>query len=118
MRPRFSGRAGACPCLAACDGGQGKTRWRAVALCGATILFGMTAAQAEPAQSYAEIFRQAETLAPRLAESGANVRAAEGQAVQAATRPNPNLTFEAENIGQNSLTSGPALSQNTLSVAQ
>jgi cobalt-zinc-cadmium efflux system outer membrane protein len=75
-------------------------------------------ANAEPAPPYLALFQQAEMGAPRLAESDANVRAAEGQSVTAAVRPNPSIVLEAENIGHTSQSNGPSLAQNTLSVAQ
>jgi cobalt-zinc-cadmium efflux system outer membrane protein len=119
METPISGRANACPGPVAHKGGRGVMIRLKLACCAAVfVAFGGTTAQAEPAPPYAELFRQAQRIAPRLAESDANIRAAEGQAVQAAVRPNPNIVFEAENIGHNSVSSGPMLSQNTLSIAQ
>ncbi len=74
---------------------------------------------AQPAPAYLTLFRQAESAAPpRLAESEANIRAAEGQAVQAAVRPNPNLSLEAENIAGSYPYNGLSRSQTTLSLSE
>jgi cobalt-zinc-cadmium efflux system outer membrane protein len=75
-------------------------------------------AMAEPAPPYLALFRQAEGLAPRLAESDANIRAAEGQSIQAAVRPNPTLGLEVEDIGGGSGYNGLSRSQTTLSVSE
>lgn len=78
----------------------------------------ISACKAEPAPSYLALFRQAENAAPRLAESAANVRAAEGLALQATVRPNPSLGLEVENFGESGRYSGLSNTQTTLSVSQ
>lgn len=75
-------------------------------------------AMAEPAPAYLTLLRQAESAAPRLAESEANIRAAEGQTVQAAVRPNPIIGLEAENIGRGYSNNGLSQEQTTLSVSE
>ncbi len=73
---------------------------------------------AQPAPPYLTLFQQAESLAPRLAESDANIRAAEGQTIQAAVRPNPNVGLEIEDVGGSGSFSGLSRSQTTLSVSE
>ena len=75
-------------------------------------------AMAQPAPPYLALFRQAESAAPRLVESDANIRAAEGQTIQAAVRPNPNLSLETEDIAGSGPYNGLSLSQTTLSVSE
>jgi cobalt-zinc-cadmium efflux system outer membrane protein len=121
METKFSGRAYACPCAAVHKDGRTRCHKRTTSALVATwlvITLIAPVANAEPAPPYLALFRQAEQSAPRLAESDANVRAAEGQTVQAALRPNPSIVLEAENIGRNSQRDGPSLAQNTLSVAE
>jgi cobalt-zinc-cadmium efflux system outer membrane protein len=78
---------------------------------------GLSTAEAEPAPPYLALFRQAEGTAPRLAESAANIGAAEGQTIQAAVRPNPILGLESENIGRG-YANGLSTEQTTLSVSE
>ena len=78
----------------------------------------ITPVMAQPAPPYLALFRQAESAAPRLAESEANIRAAEGQTIQAAVRPNPNVSLEAENIAGSYPYNGLSRSQTTLSVSE
>nr|WP_240454425.1 TolC family protein [Caulobacter sp. 17J65-9] len=75
-------------------------------------------ALAEPAPSFPDLLRQAEATSPRLAESLAQVRAAEGRARQASARPNPELGLEVENFGGGEPFDGFAVAETTLSVAQ
>lgn len=75
-------------------------------------------AQSMVAPPYAALFQQAQGNAPRLAESQANIRAAEGLALQAGLRPNPSAGFEVENIGIKEKNSGFAEFQMTLSIGQ
>lgn len=84
------------------------------------IVFAITTApaRAEPAPPFRALLQQAQAAAPRLAESAANIRAAEGLALQAAARPNPSLGLEVENIGTNRGYSGLSGTQTTLSVGQ
>jgi cobalt-zinc-cadmium efflux system outer membrane protein len=91
-------------------------RRRALWTVAALAVLTATATIAAPAPPYAELLRAAEGSAPRLVESEANVRAAQGQAEQAAARPNPTLDFLAENIGTRN--NGLAEQQNTLTLSQ
>ena len=77
-------------------------------------------ASAQPtiAPPYAALFQQAQALAPRLAESQANIRAAEGRALQAGLRPNPMAGFEVENLGVKEDAGGYNEVQMTLSIGQ
>jgi len=84
----------------------------------AAALLSAQPAYAEPAPPFLMLFRQAETAAPRLAESEATVRAAEGGTIQAAVRPNPSVGLEAENIFGSSPYNGLSHSQTTLSFSQ
>jgi len=88
-------------------------------------LAGLTAhASAQPSMNsgtappYAALFQQAQAIAPRLAESQASVRSAEGRALQAGLRPNPSVGFEVENIGIKEKDTGFAEVQATLSIGQ
>jgi cobalt-zinc-cadmium efflux system outer membrane protein len=76
------------------------------------------AANAGTAPPYAALFQQAQAIAPRLAESQANVRAAEGRALQTGLRPNPSAGFEAENLGVKNDAGSYAEVQLTLSIGQ
>ena len=75
-------------------------------------------AAAEPAPAFLMLLQQAQGAAPRLAESAANIQTAEGLALQATARPNPSVSLELENIGQNGGPNGLANMQTTLSVNQ
>jgi cobalt-zinc-cadmium efflux system outer membrane protein len=75
-------------------------------------------ASAESAPPFRQLLEQAQAATPRLMESAANIRAAEGLALQAASRPNPSLGLEVENIGTNRGYSGLSGTQTTLSVGQ
>ena len=84
-------------------------------------LAGLTPhASAQPliAPPYAALFQQAQGNAPRLQESQASIRAAEGLALQAGLRPNPSAGLEFENIGIKEQDSGFAEFQATLSIGQ
>jgi len=84
-------------------------------------LAGLTPhASAQPmiAPPYAALFQQAQGNAPRLQESQATIRAAEGLALQAGLRPNPSAAFEVENIGIKEKEGGVAEFQATLSIGQ
>jgi cobalt-zinc-cadmium efflux system outer membrane protein len=76
------------------------------------------AAPAEPAPPFAELLRQAQQRAPRLAEAEAEVARAEGLARQAATRPNPILGLEVENFSGSGPFHGASLAETTASVEQ
>ena len=91
---------------------------RGVAALALIAAFGFSQAMAEPAPPYLALVRQTEGTAPRLAESDAYIRAAEGQAVQAAVRPNPVVGIESEDIGHRYAVNRPSQEQTTLSVSQ
>jgi cobalt-zinc-cadmium efflux system outer membrane protein len=90
----------------------------AMALGAANMWLTLSPAQAESAPPYSALLRQAEMTAPRLAESEANIRAAEGARIQAAVRPNPSVALDAENIGRGVSYNGLSQEQTTLSVSQ
>lgn len=94
-------------------------RWplRAALACAAAgVLCTSVAAQTAP--TFQVLLKQAQASAPRLALGTAETRVAEGQAVQAATRPNPTLGLTVENAAG----SGPYKdfdgAETTLSVEQ
>ncbi|HXJ00533.1 MAG TPA: TolC family protein [Micropepsaceae bacterium] len=92
---------------------------RLVAASGVAMLCAVfSPARAEPAPPYSALIQQAQLTAPRLAESDANIRAAEGASVQAAVRPNPSVGLEAENVGRGTSYNGLSQEQTTLSVIQ
>ena len=85
------------------------------------LLLGCAAffpARADPAPPFQQLFKRAEGIAPRLAESAANVRVAEGQALQATARPNPSVGLEVENFGLSGRYGGLSNTQTTLSINQ
>lgn len=84
----------------------------------ALAVLGAHAAWAETAPSYADLLRQAEAAAPRLAESRAGVRQAEGQARQAAALPNPTVGVTVENLGAGAPFAAIAPRQTTVQVQQ
>ena len=86
-----------------------------LALAGATP---HASAQPAIAPPYAALFQQAQGNAPRLAESQAGIRAAEGLALQAGMRPNPSAGLEFENIGIKENEGGFSEFQGTLSIGQ
>jgi len=94
-------------------------RWplRAALACAVSGLICNSGA-AQTAPPFPVLLRQAQIAAPRLALGAAEVRAAEGHAAQAATRPNPTLDLMVENAGG----SGPyrdfESAETTLSIAQ
>src|SRR6266446_6600803 len=114
METHFSGSAHAHPCTAA-QAIRARLALLAIALAAALIAGD---ADAETAPAYSALFRQAEASAPRLAESQASVRAAEGRAQQAGLRPNPSLDFEVENLGTSGNSGANAAVQSTLSIGQ
>lgn len=73
-------------------------RWplRAALACVASTALGVSAG-AQTAPAFPDLLKQAQASAPRLALGAAETRAAEGQAVQAAARPNPTLGLTVEN---------------------
>src|SRR5207302_5347972 len=94
-------------------GASARLAMAAVVCCAA-----LSAAKAEPAPPLSVLLRQSEASAPRLAESEANIRAAQGAAVQAAVRPNPTVSLLDENIGRGTSPNGLSQEQTTLSVNQ
>src|SRR2546423_2960718 len=66
----------------------------------AVVCCAVSAVKAEPAPPLSVLLLQPEERAPRLAESGANIRAAEGGAAQAGLRPNPTASLLDGNIGR------------------
>lgn len=74
-------------------------------------------ALAAPAPSFFDLLRQSADTAPRLVESDANVRAAQGQAEQSGVLPNPTIGYEAENLGAREI-GGLSQRQDTLTVSQ
>jgi len=77
------------------------TRWplRAALACAAAGALCAAPAYADPAPPFAELLRRAQSAAPRLAESRADVAQSEGFARQAGARPNPTLSLNVENFG-------------------
>jgi cobalt-zinc-cadmium efflux system outer membrane protein len=75
-------------------------------------------ALAEPAPSYPELLRQAQTMAPRLVEARAEIAKAEGLARQAGARPNPRLGVEVENFSRSGPSKGSELTETTASIEQ
>jgi cobalt-zinc-cadmium efflux system outer membrane protein len=73
-------------------------RWplRAALACAASGLFCASVA-AETAPTFQALLKQAQASAPRLTLGAAEMRVAQGQAVQAAARPNPTLGLMVEN---------------------
>ena len=69
------------------------------------------------APPYAALLAQARTSSPRLIESNANVGVAQGDALQAASRPNPVLGLQVENIGVDDA-GGISQRESTLAVSQ
>lgn len=90
---------------------------RAALLCAAGLL-AANPAVAETAPPYAALLAQARTAAPRLAQAKADTDIARGQALQAATRPNPTLNIEMENFAGSGPFGGLGLAETTVSFAQ
>ena len=92
--------------------------WRR-ALAGAALAAACPlAAAADPAPAFADLLRQAQASAPRLAESDAEVRVAQGLADQAGVRPNPTVGLEVEDFAGSGPYGGLSQSQTTLSASQ
>lgn len=75
-------------------------------------------AAADPAPPYAELLRQAQTSAPRLAESRAEIAKAAGLARQAGERLNPTVGVEIENFSGSGPYKGSNLAEATASIEQ
>jgi outer membrane protein, heavy metal efflux system len=114
METHFFGSAHAHPCTAA---QIVRARRASLAIALASALTA-GAVKAETAPAYSVLFRQAEASAPRLAESQANVRAAEGRAQQAGLRRNPSLGLEVENLGTSGNSGGNAAVQRSRSASR
>ncbi|CAN7262128.1 TolC family protein [Phenylobacterium sp. LjRoot225] len=76
------------------------------------------AAAAEPAPPFAELLREAQQRAPRLAEALAEIARAEGLSQQAGTRPNPTLGLEVENFSGSGPFRGADLAETTATLEQ
>lgn len=76
------------------------------------------AAVAEPAPPFAELLRQAQPTAPRLAEARAEIARAEGLARQARALPNPTVGVEVENFSGSGPFRGMDMAETTASIAQ
>lgn len=76
------------------------------------------AALADPAPPYAELLRQAQPSAPRLAEARAETARASGLALQAGARPNPTVGVEIENFAGSGPYKGSNLAEATASIEQ
>lgn len=72
-------------------------------------------ALADPVPPFAELLRQAQATAPRLAEARAEIARAEGLARQARALPNPTVGVEVENF---SASNGLDIAETTASVEQ
>ena len=88
----------------------------------AAALLGVAAsiaagANAEPAPPYAVLVHES-AQSPRIAEADADVRAAQGRAAQAGTRPNPTLELQVENLAGGRSAQLIAPVQSTLSASQ
>lgn len=75
-------------------------------------------AVAEPAPPYAELLRQAQPTAPRLAEARAEIARAEGLARQARALPNPTVGIEVENFSGSGPFRGMDMAETTASIEQ
>lgn len=73
---------------------------------------------AEPAPPFADLLKQAQTAAPRLAESAAQTDRAQGLARQAKARPNPTLGMLTENVGGSGPYKDFGRAETTLSLSQ
>ena len=78
----------------------------------------LNAAHAEPAPPFAALLAQARANAPRFAEAEAEVAQAQGLARQAATRPNPVLSVDVENLNNVGAPEGLDPRQTTVAVEQ
>lgn len=94
-------------------------RWPlyAALACAASGLF-CTSAAAQTAPTFQALLKQAQASAPRLALRAAETRVAEGQAVQAAARPNPTLGLMVENAAGSGLYKDFDSAETTLSIDQ
>ncbi|SFJ69457.1 TolC family protein [Caulobacter sp. UNC279MFTsu5.1] len=95
------------------------TRWplRAALACVASCVL-CTSASAQAAPPFPALLKQAQASAPRLALGVAETRAAEGQAVQAAARPNPTLGLVVENVAGSGPYQDFERAETTLSIEQ
>lgn len=75
-------------------------------------------AVAEPAPPFAELLRQAQPTAPRLAEARAEIARAEGLARQARALPNPTVGIEVENFSGSGPFRGMDMAETTASIEQ
>jgi cobalt-zinc-cadmium efflux system outer membrane protein len=77
-----------------------------------------TSVAAQTAPPFPTLLKQAQASAPRLALGVAETRAAEGQAVQAAARPNPTLGLVVENAAGSGPYKDFSRAETTLSIEQ
>ena len=77
-----------------------------------------TSVAAQTAPTFQALLKQAQTSAPRIALGSAETRAAEGQAVQAAARPNPTLGLVVENAAGSGPYKDFDSAETTLSIEQ
>lgn len=75
-------------------------------------------ASADPAPGFAALLQQAQSSAPRLVESRANVESAQGMARQSAAFPNPVLDVRSENFGGDGPYNRFARAETTVSLNQ
>jgi cobalt-zinc-cadmium efflux system outer membrane protein len=94
------------------------SRFAAVGLTAGLLAAVSQSALADPAPPYGRLLREARAAAPRLAESAAAVRRAQGLADQAGVRPNPTAGLEVEDFGGDGPYHGLDAAQTTLSVSQ
>ena len=83
----------------------------AMALCARTAF-------ADPAPPFSQLLKSAETSAPRLAESRADVAQSEGLARQATARPNPTVGVRVENVSGSGPFRGSEAAETTFEVQQ
>ncbi|MDO9432364.1 MAG: TolC family protein [Phenylobacterium sp.] len=91
---------------------------RAVLIGASAVAVCAGAASADPAPPYAELLRQAQTSAPRLAEARAEIARATGLARQAGARLNPTVGVEIENFSGSGPYKGSDLAEATASIEQ
>jgi cobalt-zinc-cadmium efflux system outer membrane protein len=94
-------------------------RWplRAALACAASGLL-CTSVAAQTAPTFQTLLKEAQASAPRLALGAAETRVAEGQAVQAAVRPNPTLGLMVENAAGSGPYKDFDSAETTLSIEQ
>lgn len=84
----------------------------------AALALSPIAASGQSAPSFSALLSQAQAISPRIAEAQANLRQAEGLAVQAGLRPNPQAALAVENVLGGAPYSGFDEAEITLQVEQ